>query len=121
VAALRQFDLVVLALALPVFLVAGFPILGYATAAVAWLVQRAIKAAVERRAAASDDARTALALTGASMIARPWLVALTILPVGVRDNEAGLAAAVLVMVLFTLHLSMTLILRPLDGGNRGVS
>ena len=37
--ALRHLDLVVLALALPLFLVAGFPMLGYAAGAVAWLAQ----------------------------------------------------------------------------------
>jgi hypothetical protein len=52
------------------------------------------------------------------MIARPWLVALTILPVGVHDNDAGLAAAVLVLVLFTVHLAMSLLLRPLDDARR---
>jgi hypothetical protein len=117
VAALRHADLLLLALALPVFLAAPLPLAGYATAAVAWLAQRALKAAVERRAAA-HDARTAFALNGASMLARPWLVAIPILVVGVRDNDAGLAAAVLVLALFTLHLGMTLILRPLEGRRR---
>jgi hypothetical protein len=119
VAFLRQLDLVTLALALPAFLLNGLPLLGYAAAAGAWLLQRAIKALVERQAAASDEPRTAVALTGASMIARPWLVALTILPVGVHDNDAGLAAAVVVLVLFTVHLAMSLILRPLDDARRG--
>src|SRR5438093_4908828 len=36
----RYLDLVVLALAFPVFVVAGFPLLGYAAGAVAWLLQR---------------------------------------------------------------------------------
>lgn len=114
----RQLDLVMLVLALPVFLVGGLPLLGYAAGAVAWLVQRAIKAVVEQRAAASEQPRTALALNGVSMIARPWLVALTILPVGVRDNQAGVAAAVLVVVLFTIHLTTFLLLRPLDDASR---
>ncbi len=39
-AVLRQLDLVVLALALPIFIAADFPLLGYAAGAVAWLVQR---------------------------------------------------------------------------------
>ena len=111
---LRQLDLVALASALPLFLLAGFPLLGYATAAVCWLVQRAVKALVERRAAAAEHARTATALIAGGMLVRPWLVALTILPVGVRDNDAGLAAAVLVLVLFTVHLTVSLFLRALD-------
>ena len=38
--AIRFLDLVLLAVALPVFLVAGLPMLGYAAGAAAWLVQR---------------------------------------------------------------------------------
>jgi hypothetical protein len=114
VTVLRQLDLVVLALALPVFLAAGFPLAGYATAAGAWLVQRAIKAIFERQAKASDDPRTAVGLTAGSMIARGWLVALTILLVGLAENDAGLAAAVLVIVLFTIHFTVSMVLRPFE-------
>lgn len=117
-AVLRQFDLVILVLALPAFLLDGLPLLGYIAGSGGWLLQRTVKAVVERRAAASDEPRTAVALTGASMVARPWLVALTILPVGVHDNDAGLAAAVLVLVLFTVHLAMSLVMRPLDDARR---
>ena len=41
--ALRYIDLVLLALALPVFLAGDLPMLGYAAGAVAWIVQRAIQ------------------------------------------------------------------------------
>ena len=41
-ALLRYADLGLLALALPIFLVAGLPMLGYAVAAAAWLAQHAI-------------------------------------------------------------------------------
>ncbi|MCW2959367.1 MAG: hypothetical protein JWP18_2170, partial [Solirubrobacterales bacterium] len=40
---LRYLDLVILALALPVFLLADFPMLGYAAAAAAWIVQRLVQ------------------------------------------------------------------------------
>jgi hypothetical protein len=113
-AVLRQLDLVVLALALPVFLAAGFPLAGYAAAAGAWVVQRAIKAAFERRAKATDDPRTVVGLTAGSMLARGWLVALTILLVGLGENDAGLAAAVLVIVLFTIHFTLSMVLRPFE-------
>ena len=48
----------ILAIALPVFLLADFPMAGYAVAAAAWLAQRAIQVAVQRRASASEDPRT---------------------------------------------------------------
>jgi hypothetical protein len=111
---LRYLDLVVLALALPVFIAAGFPLLGYAAGAVAWLVQRWISHVLTRRAAASDDPRTTVGLMTGSMIGRGWLVALTIFGVGLVDNDAGLAAAVLVIVLFTVYFTMQMILRPFE-------
>lgn len=111
---LRQLDLVVLALALPVFLAAGFPLLGYAAGAVAWLAQKVVRHVLERRAAASTDPRTVVGLTAGSMIGRGWLVALTIFGVGLADNDSGLAAAVLVIVLFTVFFTVSLILRPFD-------
>ena len=115
VAVVRLLDLVVLALALPIFVLAGLPLAGYAAAAGAWLVQRAIQVTLERRAKASDDPRTVVGLTAGSMIGRGWLVALTIFGVGVAvDREAGLSAAVLVIVLFTVYFTVTMILRPFE-------
>jgi len=55
---LRYLDLVLLVLALPVFVLGGLPLLGYAAGAVAWLVQRAIQVVLSRKAAESDDPRT---------------------------------------------------------------
>jgi len=115
VAVVRLLDLVVLALALPVFVLAGLPLAGYAAAAGAWLVQRAIQVTLERRAKASDDPRTVVGLTAGRMIGRGWLVALTIFGVGVAvDREAGLSAAVLVIVLFTVYFTVSMIVRPFE-------
>jgi hypothetical protein len=110
-AVLRWLDLVVLVLALPVFVVADLPLAGYATGAGAWVAQRAIQLTLQRRAEASRDPRTVVGLTAGSMLARAWLVALTILLVGLSDNDAGLAAAVLVVALFTVYFNVGLIVR----------
>ncbi|MFL5821178.1 MAG: hypothetical protein ACJ76S_10915 [Solirubrobacteraceae bacterium] len=107
----RHLDLVVLALALPVFLVAGLPMLGYATAAGAWLAQRGIALLTARRALAATSIRGRVGWTASSTLARAWLVALTILLVGLRDNAAGLAAAVLVVALFTVYFLLELAFR----------
>jgi hypothetical protein len=118
---LRHFDLVALAAALPVFVLAGLPLVAYGAAAAAWLAQTALKVVLERRAAASTDPRFSAGVTLASMMARVWLSALAILAVGLSTtDEAGLAAAVLIAVLFTIHLSMLLVLRG-PGGGRGES
>jgi len=114
---IRYLDLVLLALALPVFLAAGLPMLGYAAGAAAWLLQRALQVWLNRRAAASDDPRTVVGIAAGSMIGRGWLVALTIFAAGLKDEDAGLAAAVLVVVLFTAYFTVSMIMRPFDMQN----
>ena len=71
--ALRYLDIVLLVVALPVFLVADLPMLGYAAGAGAWLVQRAIQLWTNRKAQASNDPRTVVGITAGSMIGRAWL------------------------------------------------
>jgi hypothetical protein len=110
--AVRYLDLVLLALALPVFAVAGLPMLGYAAGAAAWLVQRGLQLALNRKAVAADDPRTVVGIAAGSMIGRGWLVALTIFAAGLVDEDAGLAAAVLVILLFTAYFTVSMILRP---------
>ncbi|MEA2270736.1 MAG: hypothetical protein QOI85_1161 [Chloroflexota bacterium] len=110
--ALRYLDLVLLALALPLFVVAGLPMLGYAAGAGAWLIQRALQVTLYRKAAASDDPRTVAGIAAGSMIGRGWLVALIIFAAGLKDDDAGLAAAVLVIVLFTAYFTVSMIMRP---------
>ncbi len=111
----RYFDLVVLALAFPVFVLAGLPLAGYAAAAVVWVVQRAIQVVLQRRAEAAEDPRTVVGIASASMIGRGWLVALSVFGIGVTaGHDAGLAAAVLVIVLFTVYFTVSMIVRPFD-------
>jgi len=105
---LRFLDLVVLALALPVFLAAGLPLIGWAAAGAAWLLQRGLQLALERRARESDDPRTVAGLITGSLIARAWIMALSVFAVGLAEREAGLAAAVLTIVLFTVYFSSSL-------------
>jgi hypothetical protein len=105
---LRYADLALLALALPLFLVADLPMPGYAAATVAWLAQHAIRVSAERGASgalARGDRRRALAMIGAATLGRVWLVTLTILLVGLLGaREDGLAAALLSLALVTVHL-----------------
>ena len=105
--ALRYADIVLLVLALPVFLIAGLPMLGYAVAAAAWLAQHAILAIAQRSAAKAisrGDRRRALGSIAAATLGRVWLVTLAILLVGLlAEREDGLAAAVLSLVLVSVH------------------
>jgi hypothetical protein len=118
--AFRHADLVLLAVALPVFIVAGWPLLGYAVAAVAWLAQRAIHLAAERgsaRALAAGDRRRAMGTIAATTLGRVWLVTLAILLVGLlAEHEDGLAAAVLSLILVTAFLGGQFLARLLGPG-----
>ena len=73
----RNLDLVLLALALPVFLIAGLPFLGWATAAAVWAVWRGIGEWGDRRAnaaGAAGDPRKMAGIAAGSMIGRGWLM-----------------------------------------------
>jgi hypothetical protein len=108
-AVLRYADLVVLALALPVFLLADLPLLGYAAAAAAWLAQRWLQGWADRRVAgdlAAGERRAAIGVKAWSTLGRVWLVAAAVLAVGLLgEREDGLAAAVLAAALFTVQLA----------------
>lgn len=100
-------DLVLLALALPVFILADLPLLGYAVTAAAWLLATAIELAATRHAARAlgdGDRRSAMGVVAAATLGRVWMVALAILLVGLAEREAGLAGAVLAAALVTAHL-----------------
>jgi hypothetical protein len=111
---LRYLDLALLALALPIFVAADLPMLGYLGAAVGWLVQRGVQVLIEKRARASDDPRTVAGLLTGSMIARGWIVAGSIFVVGLTERDAGLAAAILSITLFTFYFTGQLIGRPFE-------
>jgi hypothetical protein len=110
----RHLDIAVLVLALPVFLLAHLPVLGWVAIAAAWCAQRAIDAYTKKRATASNDPRTVAGLLTGSMIGRGWLVALTIFGVGLYKREAGLAAAVLAIALFTIYFTVQITTRPFE-------
>jgi hypothetical protein len=116
VSVIRNLDLALLALALPVFVVAGLPLIGYATALVIWLMWRAIGAYAERKARETTDLGQMAAITTGSMIGRGWLLGLTLVGVGLAaGDDVGLSAAVLCVVVFTVSFTTRLVVRPIEG------
>jgi hypothetical protein len=112
----RWLDVILVVLAAPFVVLMDLPVLGYAAGALAWIANRAIGALVERRAKASGDVRKAVGMNLGVLIARAWLVGLTILAVGlVGEREDGLTAALLLLAAFTLYFVTSLLLRPLEG------
>ncbi len=110
---LRNLDLAILALALPVFALAGFPVLGWLTAAGVWAMWRGVGELAERRADSEEDPRRVAWLMAGSMIARGWALGLILLAVGLgAGDDVGLSAAVLSVVLFTARFTLNAVLRP---------
>jgi hypothetical protein len=105
----KYVDLIALALALPVFLLGSFPLLGYAVGAAVWLLQRAVQSVAARRAQeelALGERQRAMGIVAGTGLGRVWLMAAAVLVVGLAvEREAGLAAALLVVVLFTISIA----------------
>lgn len=104
----RYVDLLVLAAALAVFLVGGLPMLGFAVGAATWLLQRGIQMVAASRVKAelkAGNRQKAMGITAIAGLGRVWLMATAVLLVGLAEREAGLAAAVLVAVLFTVSFA----------------
>ena len=112
----RWLDVILVVLAAPFVVLTGLPVLGYVVGALAWIVNRALGVLVERRARAQEDVRKAVGLNLAALIARSWLVGLTILAVGLAGKrEDGLTAAILVLAAFTLYFVTSLLSRSFEG------
>lgn len=104
----KYVDLLALVVALAVFLLGEFSLLGYAVAAGAWLTQRGIQVLAQRRMRqelARGNRQKAMGLVAGSGLGRVWLMATAVLLVGVAEREAGLAAALLLLALFTLSFA----------------
>jgi hypothetical protein len=103
-----------------VFLVAGLPLGGWVTAAGVWAMWRGIGWYSERKAAEASDPKQVVGIAAGSMIGRGWIMALILVSVGLlTEDEVGLTAAVLSVVLFTAWFTTKMILRPFEPGSRG--
>jgi hypothetical protein len=109
---LGYLDITFLVVALPIFIGAGLPILGWAGGSAAYVVQRLIAELLNRSAAQTEDLTGMLGVMVGGVIARGFFVALSIFGVGIIDGDAGAAAGVLFLAAFTIYFTMTLVLRP---------
>jgi hypothetical protein len=104
----KHVDLLVLAAALAVFALGGLPLLGYAVAAAVWLAQRGIQVLAARRTAAeltAGNRQRAMGIVAATSLGRVWLMVTAVLLAGIVEREAGLAAAFLLLALFTISFA----------------
>jgi uncharacterized membrane protein YkgB len=104
----KYVDLLALLIALAVFLIGDLPLLGYAVATAAWLAQRGIHMLAQRRMKqelAAGNRQKAMGIVAGSGLGRVWLMATCVLLVGIVERESGLAAAILLLALFTLSFA----------------
>jgi len=94
----------VLLLALPVFAVAGWPLAGWALAAVLWVAAE-IFALVLARLPGGADNLAAAGMRGIGTTSRALLVGIPLVIVTVSDESVGIAAAGLYAVAFTVELA----------------
>ncbi len=101
---LRFPDLIALGVALPIFILADLPIVGWIVAAVTWFGSSTLVIFMQRRAARATEARHQVGLVVGGSIARAWIAAAGILIAYlIGGNDAGLASALLMIALFTIY------------------
>jgi hypothetical protein len=104
----KYVDLIALAAALGIFLLGDLPLLGYGVAAAVWLTQRGIQMLAQRRMKqelAAGNRQKAMGIVAGSTLGRVWLMATAVLLVGIAERESGLAAAILLLALFTISFA----------------
>ena len=97
----------VVALALPVFLVAGWPLRGWVLGAVLWIAAQALGLLLARLPLGADNLAAAGVL-GIGMMFRPVAVMVVAIAVAAEDATLGVAAAVVYALAYTLELALSL-------------
>jgi hypothetical protein len=97
----------VVALALPVFAVAGWPLSGWALAAILWAAAQ-VFALVLARLPSGPDNLAAAGMRGIGTTSRGLLVGIPLIAVTVADERVGIAAAGLYALAFTVELTVGL-------------
>jgi hypothetical protein len=93
----------VVALALPVFAVAGWPLSGWGLAAVLWAAAQAFALLLARLPAGADNLAAA-GMRGIGTTSRALLVGIPLVVATVADQRVGIAAAAVYAVAFTVEL-----------------
>ena len=98
----------VIALALPVFAVAGWPLRGWALGAILWLGAQAIGLLLSRLSLGADNL-AASGVRGVGMMFRPVAVMVVVIAVAASNAEVGVAAGLLYALAYTLELVLSLV------------
>jgi hypothetical protein len=98
----------VIALAMPVFVVAGWPLRGWALAAILWLGAQALGLLLSRLHLGADSL-AASGVRGVGMMFRPVAVMVVVIAVAAGNPEVGVAAGLLYALAYTLELGLSLL------------
>lgn len=109
---LAHLDIGLLLVALPIFIGANLPILGWIGGSAVYVLQKILGEFLNRSATQAEDITGLLGVMVGGVIGRGFLVALGIFGVGMIQNDAGAAAGFLFLAAFTVHFTMALVLRP---------
>ena len=96
-----------IALALPVFLVAGWPLAGWALGAVLWLAAQLLGLVLTRLGIGLAHL-AASGVAGVAMMFRAVAVMTVVIAVAASDAPVGLAAGALYALAYTLELALSL-------------
>jgi hypothetical protein len=107
VVALTYLDLVCLALATPLALALGAPVLGYSIGAGAWLLQRGLAVLARALVRRVAEPGNRLGLNFVDAFARIWLLVGAIVAAGVSGRRAdGLAAALVIAISYSIAFAV---------------
>ena len=98
----------VIALALPVFLVAGWPLAGWTLAAVLWLAAQALGALLARLPLGAAHV-AASGVRGIGMMFRSVAVMVVVIAVAASDVALGVAAGGVYALAYTLELGLSML------------
>jgi len=97
----------VVALALPVFLVAGLPLRGWLLGAVLWLAAESVGLLLSRLSLGADNLAAA-GVRGVGMMFRSVAVMVVVIVVATSDVAVGVSAGVVYALAYTLELMLSL-------------
>jgi hypothetical protein len=98
----------VVALALPVFAAAGWPLRGWVLGAILWVGAQALGLLLSRLRLDADNL-AASGVRGVGMMFRPVAVMVVVIAVAASDPEVGVAAGMLYALAYTLELGLSLL------------
>jgi hypothetical protein len=98
----------VIALALPVFALAGWPLKGWALGAVLWIAAQTLSLLLTRLRLGADNL-AASGVVGIGMSFRAIAVMVVVIAVAASRPELGLAAGLLYALAYTLELAVSLV------------